>query len=621
MKKIKTIVALVSLSALLGSCSLLDTFFGGGEQPHETTTSEEGSSGSSSSSSSSSSNAVTAITLSQSTLTLGGGDSVQLTVTFTPSTAVNKQVIWETSNSSVATVSSSGVVIGVGIGECDITVKYRSNQSITDTCHVTVTSAYQCSTKTDMQQTYTNYAKYSAYQTGGHICPLTGSPKLLIIPVWFSDSDTYITDETKKANVRADIEKAYLGSDSDTGWKSVKSFYQQESNGTLNLTGTVTDWYTVSKSSTYYANDDDYTSRTRALVTAATDWYFTGHSSDSRANYCHTPNTYELDGVMLIYAAPDYRAAGQSQNNLWAYKYTVGDYGSSAATAAANVFFWASYDFMYGQAQANYRAGSSQHGGDTSHCLIDAHTYIHEMGHVLGLDDYYDYGSTDYCVAGGFSMQDYNVGGHEPFSVMAYGWADPYVPLKSCQMTIGAFQDTHDFILLTPGMNSNYSVFDEYLLLELYTPTGLNAFDSTYQYSGGYPQGPSIPGIRLWHVDARLYNYYNGNVGTNANNNGVILMNNNTCEGERLSELNDGHGEDWDLLKLIRYDQNGTKPLHTTNALSGTDLFTAGKSFTFDSYSSQFAQNSLNSGEDFKWSFTVDSVSLTSATISLVLSN
>ena len=112
MKKIKTIIALLSLSALLGSCAWIDQFIGGGN--HETT-SQETSSGDSSGSSTPSTT-VTAIELSQHEVSLGGGDSVQLTVSFTPSTAVNKQVIWSSNNTNVATVSSTGAVIGVGIG-------------------------------------------------------------------------------------------------------------------------------------------------------------------------------------------------------------------------------------------------------------------------------------------------------------------------------------------------------------------------------------------------------------------------------------------------------------------------------------------------------------------------
>ena len=215
------------------------------------------------------------------------------------------------SETSIATVSINGTVTALSEGECDITVYYRSNHDIYDVCHVTVASDYQCTTKTDIQQTYTNYSKHSAYGTNGQICPLTGTPKLLIIPVWFSDSSTYITDSTKKSNVKADIEKVYLGSNSDTGWRSVKTFYQQESNGALTLNGKVTDWldltdlYTNStmRTSSYYAEDSDaeYLPRTTQLVTDAADWYFDNNPSDSRANYCHTEGSsyFQLDGVML----------------------------------------------------------------------------------------------------------------------------------------------------------------------------------------------------------------------------------------------------------------------------------------------------------------------------------
>ena len=296
-------------------------------------------------------------------------------------------------------------------------------------------------------------------------------------------------------------------------------------------------------------------------------------------------------------------------------KYATGNHGT-ASNPSDNVFFWASYDFMYGSNVASSRSGTSYAGGDTSHCSLDGHTFIHEMGHVLGLDDYYDYGDTDYCVAGGFSMQDYNVGGHDPYSVMAYGWADPYIPLQSCQITINDFQSSHDMILLTPGtsFNSYNSPFDEYLLLELYTPTGLNEFDSTYTYSGGYPQGPSIPGIRLWHVDARLYNWNFDQITTNADAYGYVLhLNNNTCEGERMSEFNGGHGEDWNLLQLVRDNTSlSLTNFSAATVLGASDLFVAGESFTFNTYKKQFAQNTFNNGEECKWSFTVNSITNTS---------
>ena len=49
---------------------------------------------------------VTAITLSQTSVTLSAGESVSLTATITPENATNKTITWSSSNTSVATVSN-----------------------------------------------------------------------------------------------------------------------------------------------------------------------------------------------------------------------------------------------------------------------------------------------------------------------------------------------------------------------------------------------------------------------------------------------------------------------------------------------------------------------------------
>ncbi len=64
-----------------------------------------------------------------------GEDDETLTATVLPSTAYNKTVTWETSNSAVATVSN-GIVSFVGEGTADITAKTYNN--LTATCAVTV---------------------------------------------------------------------------------------------------------------------------------------------------------------------------------------------------------------------------------------------------------------------------------------------------------------------------------------------------------------------------------------------------------------------------------------------------------------------------------------------------
>ncbi len=64
---------------------------------------------------------VTGITVSPSSVDVAAGDTTRLTAVVQPSNAGNKTVTWSSSDSSVATVSSSGLVTGVGEGTAVIT--------------------------------------------------------------------------------------------------------------------------------------------------------------------------------------------------------------------------------------------------------------------------------------------------------------------------------------------------------------------------------------------------------------------------------------------------------------------------------------------------------------------
>lgn len=463
--------------------------------------------------------------------------------------------------------------------------------------------------KTKLSYTYDDYTKNNAYNIDN--CPLQGSPKLLIIPVWFNDSDNFII-ESKKENVRNDIEKAYFGTKEDTGWNSVKSYYEEESKNKITLSATVTDWYEVDISYTEYAPESKVEA-TSSLVKKASSAYFTNHPSDNRKNYDSNNDGY-LDGVMLIYAAPDYQSLNnEAYKNLWAYCYWTRA-SSNKTSPVANAFFWASYDFMYGS-NALEKTGTSYGRGYSEHGIkIDTHCFIHEMGHVFGLEDYYDYSYYAYNPAGGFSMQDYNVGGHDPYSVMAYGWASPYIPTKSMTISIGDFQSTHDVILLANHSVSN-SPFDEYLLLEYYTPTGLNKFDSTYRYMQSYPNGSRVPGIRLWHIDARLYSYRTYKSTTNPSDGNVVHMMSNSYDNKGGSPLGSDY-YNYNILQLIRNDTTATyTPIDN---FSESSLFNEGDTFDMSTYSSQFVNGAnMNDKNPLGWSFKVEYTNESKAIITL----
>ena len=482
--------------------------------------------------------------------------------------------------------------------------------------------------------TYGDYIDNNVYPLSS--TPTLGKAKLLVIPVWFNDSSSFIS-ESKKDSVVEDISAVYFGKNTDTGWRSVKTYYEEESHGKLRMDGTVSNWYSVNQSHQYYGQDADHT-KTTSLVESAVEWYFTtDNPSDTRTSYDCDKDGY-LDGVILIYAAPDYATKGGSVSNLWAYCFWLQNTGAkNKAKPGANVFFWASYDFMYGKARALSRTGHDYSHGDTSNNVnADAHTYIHEMGHMFGLEDYYDYSNLKFMPAGAFSMQDQNVGGHDPYSSFALGWGKAYIPNASVNIELQPFVTTGEMIILSPNWNSFNSPFDEYLILEYYTTGGLNYLDSTHAYMGGYPTGSQESGIRLWHVDARLLytntptirsSYTASKITSNPNISGqkVTHMFSNTyndgsTDMENLSPLSSRNPENdpysnYKMLELIR--NNPVMTGRTKEPLRSSDLFKAGSSFKMSNYSKQFVnETKLNNGSNLGFTFKVNSLNDSYASIS-----
>lgn len=83
--------------------------------------------------------AVTGVSLNTTSKTLKIGETTTLTPTITPSNATNKNVTWTSSNTSVATVSSTGLVTAKSAGTANITCK-TSDGGYTATCKVTVSN-------------------------------------------------------------------------------------------------------------------------------------------------------------------------------------------------------------------------------------------------------------------------------------------------------------------------------------------------------------------------------------------------------------------------------------------------------------------------------------------------
>ncbi len=81
---------------------------------------------------------VTKVVLSKSAASLERGKSLQLVATVTPTNATNKAVVWKSSNTKVATVSSTGKVTAKAAGTVAITCTAKDGSGKKATCRITV---------------------------------------------------------------------------------------------------------------------------------------------------------------------------------------------------------------------------------------------------------------------------------------------------------------------------------------------------------------------------------------------------------------------------------------------------------------------------------------------------
>jgi hypothetical protein len=129
---------------------------------------------------------------------------------------------------------------------------------------------------------------------------------------------------------------------------------------------------------------------------------------------------------------------------------------------------------------------------------LNAETYVHETGHLLGLDDYYG-NQNNYGPLGGFDMMSYNVGDHGPLNKMLLGWIDPLIAQPGTKkVTLDRYATGGGVILIPKTTLPNGSIWGEFIALAYYTPAGL------YEAHQGLSYVPSVSGLLVYHVDATL---------------------------------------------------------------------------------------------------------------------
>ncbi len=341
-----------------------------------------------------------------------------------------------------------------------------------------------------------SYSMFRDYAEQSHLKSV-GEQKIIVVPVEFSDykvDKLFLSDEQY---IDA-INKAFFGSANNNAYVSVGEYFNKSSYGKLKLDGKVCDKiytfpYSVEKIREKKLDRDALANDVYKKVI---DWY--------KENYDDIAD-YEVEGlktgknvpIYMVYTHPSISDTKEDESGFfWAY------------TFSEVPLSWSSSSFMY-----------LQYGEP------DAHTYIHETGHLLGLTDYYptifpeektDKAEEDeeeevvdkFVIpepTARIDMMDCSIGDETSFSKMLLNWTKPTYVNSTAGIEIESFTETGDVILL--ANNWNHTPFDEYYLFEYYTPTGLNSYDISVGNSEA--KLPRVPGVKIYHVDARLAYFEN----------------------------------------------------------------------------------------------------------------
>lgn len=372
-------------------------------------------------------------------------------------------------------------------------------------------------------------------------CPTVGDVNVLVIPVEFSDSTA-----SSKGYTLDTLEKAFNGtSTSNSQYPSVKEFYYDSSYGKLNLNFDILDsWFKPSQPSTYYINldkkndgSDPVTSEQYILEEALTKLDTSINFSDYDLD-----NNGSIDAVVMINTLDiDYDVDLQWAFRYWNLYTDNNGYYYDHDDCFANDYLWASYQFLF------------ENGSDfNSKTPNNTYTFIHEFGHILGSDDYYDTSYADDGTSGlrGYDLMDSEFADHNPYTKFNYGWITSsrlVTTTSSITIDLEDFSKNGDTIILANNFDPEMGVYQEYYVLMYYTNNGINSNSNLGLFEE--------EGILMYHVNASYYveEYYGETY--------YDVYNNNTLEGDYASE---------DML--IEFITNGNDIVYGVNDSSSKNI-------------------------------------------------
>ena len=453
--------------------------------------------------------------------------------------------------------------------------------------------------------------------------PTKGEANLLVVPINFEGDIGYQlinknVDITFSTNDLKDIKNVFFGNEND--YPSVKTFYEASSFNNLKLDGVVTPIVTLPKEYTSYLTKAHVSSASLSIseiIEYVYDYLFevtkTYYVGDFDAD-----NDGRVDAINIVCNYPSDISYGD----------TAIDATHLSLISHENVYFTS--DLLD---KEKTKVNSYSMLSDSYRSSFKSKLFINQIGRMLGLDDYEDkIGNTltNYYRAplSYFDMMSGFCLDHNSFSKYQLGWINPrfinYQDIENeMTITLKSSITSGEAIIL---YSNNKSLFGEYLMIDLYTLDGVNAYDSN-NYSPYGVKAFDKEGVRVYQVDSTLVRGYKDNylpyLSTPSFEETKTLPN-----GENVSYIYDYA---YTNSYVSKYDL-GTYPLvtmlskngvnrHMTNSnvlLSSSDLFLEGDSFGNDSQIDGFYKDfKFHNGDSLNITFTIDKIENGIATITL----
>lgn len=404
----------------------------------------------------------------------------------------------------------------------------------------------------------------------------TGEQNVLVVPIVWADQTELATDELyvqfrKQIGRLIDEQGNPIGdfSDPDDEDFSLTEYFEIASYGQLDLSSFMTDWYFIDKT---FGDDYEYIFPEVEFADEVLEWVKTAYPDTDWSQFDQDGDGC-VDAFVLLsvgltknegYMPASFGGAVHSTGNMY------GKLGGTQEDPMANSFL-------------------------TVNCFLmsdgDTNTLIHEFSHNFGLNDYYDTEYSGIDAVGRYDMQSSNVGDWNAYSKLAVGWMQPQVVTglesgESVEMTIGSSALVGDVIVLPAAGTEYEGPFSEYVMIDLFSDDGVNAYDAAEYALGG------VTGVRISHVNAYLRaasesdSVQQGYIETNGNIIGEELQNNSyNADGIYNVEVIQSSG----INTFTELD-------NLISTLSANDFFYAGDTFSAEDYGEFFCQGLMDNG-------------------------